>query len=75
MTLSELVSAHGGQAGLATALKCDKSYVNRAVKRGKVGPALAVRIYRATGHKIGPCEGATPKQIEMMELLSLRSAA
>ncbi len=75
MQLADLISAHGGQAGLAKALGCDKSYINRAVKRGRLGTALAVRIYRQTGHKLGPVEGANSQQIAVMERISLRSAA
>lgn len=75
MTLSELIEAHGGQARLAKALGCDKSYVNRAARRDRVGAALAIRIYRKTGHKLGPIAEASPKQIEAMESLVVRSAA
>jgi hypothetical protein len=71
MDLQTLVDAHNGQSGLATALGVNKSYINRAIKNG-LKPALAVRIYRATGHKLGPIEGASPKQIEAVERLSLR---
>jgi plasmid maintenance system antidote protein VapI len=55
MQLAELISAHGGQAGLAKALGCDKSYINRVIRRKRpLGPALAIRIYNATGRKLGP---------------------
>jgi len=74
MDLQTLVSAHGGQAGLAKALGVDKSYVNRALSGG-LKPALAVRIYRKWGHKLGPIEGATASQIDAIERLSLRPRA
>lgn len=75
MTFSEIVEAHGGQAGLAKALGCNKSYICRAAQRGEPGMALAIRIYRQTGHKLGPLVDATPKQIEALERISVRSVA
>lgn len=74
MTLAELIETKGGQAKVAEALGCNKSYVSRAVKNG-LKPALAVRIYRKWGVKLGPLEGATPKQIEAIEALSVRAPA
>lgn len=75
MTLPEIIASHGGQAAFARALGVDKGYLNRAVKSGKIGPGLAVRIYRLTKAKLGPLEGATPKQIDAIESMSVRKAA
>jgi hypothetical protein len=79
MTLSELIAAYGGQARLAKALGCNKSYVNRAVKKeesgGQIGAAIAVRIYDATSHKLGPIEGASRQQIDAIRQLAVRQAA
>lgn len=74
MDLSTLITAYGGQAKLARALGCDKSYINRAVAKG-LKPALAIRIYRTTGHKLGPIEDATPKQIDAIERVNRRQRA
>ena len=55
MELPDLVELYGSQAALAKALGCDKQQINRVInKRRPLGPALAVRIYRVTGHKLGP---------------------
>lgn len=55
MELSALVEQYGGQAGLAKALGCDKSYLNRVIRGHRpLGPALAVRIFNKTGHRLGP---------------------
>lgn len=75
MTLSDIVSQYGGQAELARQLGVDKGYLNRAVKSGKVGAGLAVRIYRLTKVKLGPIADATPQQIAAVERLSVRGAA
>jgi DNA-binding transcriptional regulator YdaS (Cro superfamily) len=74
MDLQTLITAHGGQAKLAEALGVNKSYVNRAI-RGGLRPALAIRIYRKWGHKLGPIEGATGAQIEAIERVALRRSA
>lgn len=75
MTLTELIQAHGNQARFAKAIGADKASLNRVVKGHRpLGAALACRIYRATGHKLGPIADATPKQIEAIERLSVRSA-
>lgn len=59
MTLSALIEEYGSQAALAKALGCDKSYLNRVVKlKRPLGPALAVKIYNITGHKLGPMDRA-----------------
>lgn len=55
MELSQIVDEYGGQARLATALGVDRSQINRAIKGSrKIGPALAIRIFNVTGHKLGP---------------------
>lgn len=55
MELSKIADDFGGQAGLATALGVDRSQINRVIKGSrKMGPALAVRIFNLTGHKLGP---------------------
>lgn len=55
MELADLVAAEGGQAKLAKRLGCSKSYLNHVLKGRKTfGPALAVRIFQATGKKLGP---------------------
>jgi hypothetical protein len=75
MELKEVVATVGGQSRLAEAIGCNKSYVSRACKRGRAGPALAVRIYRKLGHRTGPVIDATDDQIEVMERLFVRSEA
>ena len=75
MELSEVIAEVGGQSALAQRIGCNKSYINRASKKGKAGPALAVRIYRSTGHRTGPVVDASPEQIEMMERLFVRDRA
>lgn len=74
MDLQTLVDAHGGQSGLAKALGVNKSYINRALSGG-LKPALAVRIFRKWGHKLGPIEGQSVAQIEAIERLTLRPKA
>lgn len=70
MELADVVRSYGGQAGLAKALGCDKSYLNRACTGSRpLGRALAIRIYRQTGHRVGPIEGASDAEIDMMERL------
>lgn len=55
MDLSALVKEYGSQAALAKAVGCDKQQINRVLKRRRaLGPTLAVRIYNATGHRLGP---------------------
>lgn len=75
MELSEVVETVGGQSRLAEAIGCNKSYVSRAMTKGKAGPALAVRIYRALKLRTGPVIDASEEQIDMMERLFVRRAA
>lgn len=75
MELSEVIEQVGGQSRLAEAIGCNKSYVSRACKKGRAGPALAVRIYRKLGHRTGPIIGASEDQIELMERLFVRAEA
>lgn len=53
--LEALVSDEGGQAAFARRIGCSKSYLNHVLKGRKVfGPTLAIRIFKATGKKLGP---------------------
>ncbi len=55
MELSELVEREGGQAKFAKRIGCSKSYLNHVLRGRKAfGPALAIRIFKATGKKLGP---------------------
>lgn len=55
MELSDLVKNEGGQAKFARRIGCSKSYLNHVLKGRKAfGPALAIRIFKATGKKLGP---------------------
>lgn len=75
MELSEIVAHVGGQSELAKRIGCNKSYVSRAVAKGRAGPALAVRIYRKLELRTGPVVDATDDEIDMMERLSVRREA
>lgn len=75
MELQEVIATVGGQSRLAEAIGCNKSYVSRAVAKGRAGPALAVRIYRTLSLRTGPVIDATEDQIDMMERLFVRSEA
>lgn len=70
MDLQALVSEHEGQSGLAKALGCNKSWINRQLKKPEPGLALALRVYRTLGRKIGPIADATEAEIETMERLT-----
>lgn len=55
MELAELVKMEGGQAAFAKRIGCSKSYLNHVLKGRKTfGPALAIRVFKATGKKLGP---------------------
>ena len=55
MDLQTLVAKFGTQAQFARAVGCDRHYLNHVLRgRRPMGPDLAVRIYQATGHKLGP---------------------
>lgn len=55
MELAQLVEAEGGQAKFAKRIGCSKSYLNHVLKGRKAfGPSLAIRIFKATGRKLGP---------------------
>jgi len=55
MDLRTLVNTHGGQAAFARKINCERQVLNRILKgRRGLGPGLAIRIERATGHKLGP---------------------
>lgn len=61
MDLAKLVALYGGQTAFAKALGVDKSHINRVVKnRRPMAAALAVRIYRVTGKKLGPLADRQP---------------
>lgn len=75
MTLSELAAANGGQAGLARRLGCSKSYLNHVLSgRKALGPRLAIRIFEATGEKLGPLEGASTRDIKALQRIEARAA-
>ena len=60
MDLQTLVAKFGTQASFARTVGCDRHYLNHVLRgRRPMGPDLAVRIYQATGHKLGPL--AKPK--------------
>jgi DNA-binding transcriptional regulator YdaS (Cro superfamily) len=55
MELAELVELEGGQAKFAKRIGCSKSYLNHVLKGRKAfGPALAIKVFKATGKKLGP---------------------
>ena len=54
MTLEDLIKQHGGQAAFARLIGCDRASLNRIVKNHRpIGPAMALRIFKATGHRYG----------------------
>lgn len=55
MELADLIEAEGSQAKFAKRIGCSTSYLNHVLKGRKAfGPSLAVKIFKATGKKLGP---------------------
>jgi plasmid maintenance system antidote protein VapI len=55
MQLNDLIEKFGGQAQFAQACGLDRYQLNRVVnERRKMGAAMAVKIFNATGHRLGP---------------------
>ena len=68
MELAELLVVEDSTAAsLARRVGCHRSYVTRALKRNRTGRSLAVRIFKATGRKIGPIANASDEQIAALE--------
>jgi hypothetical protein len=74
MDLQTLVSEHDGQSALAKVLGCNKSWINRQLKKPEPGLALALRVYQKLGRKIGPIAGATEAEIETLRGFAARRA-
>jgi len=54
MTLEQLIAQSGGQAKFARLIGCHPPTINRVVKGHRsLGPALALRIFKVTGHRLG----------------------
>lgn len=69
MELSDLVAGEG-QAKFARRMGVDKSYLNHILAdRKKLSRPLAIKIYRETGHKLGPIVGLPDTDIEVLERL------
>ena len=55
MPIEQLIKQYGSQRAFAKAVGISVQQVNRVVKgHRELGPAMAVSIYKATGHKLGP---------------------
>ena len=55
MELADLIARYGSQAALAKAVGVDRAAINRVVKdRRKLGASLAIKVFNATGERIGP---------------------
>lgn len=75
MTLSDYMAKTGqGDAEVAAALGIARSYVTQI--RGGRAPslALALRIHRELGVKLGPIEGASKTEIAALERVAERAA-
>lgn len=55
MDLAELIAAEGSQAKFAKRIGCSRSYLNHVLSgRKECSASLAVKIFKATGKKLGP---------------------